>query len=142
MRRHRVAAVTTLAALACCVATPPAVTADADPAPDFYCRLFEKVRDNLAIRVGLQVDRLTRFDGIEVMCDHKAIVFRQNVGLPSGEIGGDWLARRQKHWSKTYCRRHPTFTGAMRAGWTISTVMHLADGQALRFDAACHDADA
>ena len=92
-----------------------------------YCQLFSKVRDNLS--------------GIEVICDHKAMVFRQDVNLTSSDIDRDWVARRTQHWSKTYCGRHPAFAGAIRNGWTISTVLSLADGQNLRIDAACHDAE-
>lgn len=139
MRIDRVAAV--LAAVACIFAPSPDLNAGAE-APDRYCRLFAKVRDNFAINVGRQVDPLTRFDGIEVVCDRKAVVFRQNVRLYSDELGKDWIMRRQRHWSQTYCKRHRAFADAMRAGWTISTILSLADGQTLRLDAACHDAEA
>jgi hypothetical protein len=106
-----------------------------------YCKLFSKVRDNLSARFGSKVDPLTRFSGIEVVCDHKAMVFRQDVSLRSSDIDRNWVARRTRHWSKTYCGRHATFAGAIRNGWTISTVLSLADGQVVRIDAACHDAE-
>jgi hypothetical protein len=106
-----------------------------------YCKLFSKVRDNLSAKFGSNVDPLTRFSGIEVICDHKAMVFRQDVSLRSSEIDRDWVSRRTRHWSKTYCGRHAAFAGAIRNGWTISTVLSLADGQVVRIDAACHDAE-
>jgi hypothetical protein len=106
-----------------------------------YCKLFSKVRDNLSAKFGSNVDPLTRFSGIEVICDHKAMVFRQDVSLRSSEIDRDWVSRRTRHWSKTYCGRHAAFAGAIRNGWTISTILSLADGQVLRIDAACHDAE-
>jgi hypothetical protein len=106
-----------------------------------YCKLFSKVRDNLSAKFGSNVDPLTRFSGIEVICDHKAMVFRQDVSLRSSDIDRDWVARRTRHWSKTYCGRHAAFAGAIRNGWTISTVLSLADGQVVRIDAACHDAE-
>ena len=106
-----------------------------------YCKLFSKVRDNLSAKFGSNVDPLTRFSGIEVICDHKAMVFRQDVSLRSSDIDRDWVARRTRHWSKTYCGRHAAFAGAIRNGWTISTVLSLADGQGVRIDAACHDAE-
>jgi hypothetical protein len=106
-----------------------------------YCKLFSKVRDNLSAKFGSNVDQLTRFSGIEVICDHKAMVFRQDVSLRSSDIDRDWVARRTRHWSKTYCGRHAAFAGAIRNGWTISTVLSLADGQVVRIDAACHDAE-
>jgi hypothetical protein len=106
-----------------------------------YCKLFTKVRDTLSARFGSNVDPMTRFSGIEVICDHKAMVFRQDVSLRSSDIDRDWVARRTRHWSKTYCGRHAAFAGAIRNGWTISTVLSLADGQVLRIDAACHDAE-
>lgn len=107
-----------------------------------YCTLFSKVRENLSRNFGSNVDPLTRFSGVEVICDHKAMVFRQDVALSKRDIDQDWVARRTAHWSKTYCERHASFAGAIRDGWTISTVMSLADGSALRIDAACHDAEA
>lgn len=107
-----------------------------------YCTLFSKVRENLSGNFGAKVDPLTRFSGIEVICDHKAMVFRQDVQLSKRDIDSDWVKRRTAHWSKTYCDRHPAFAGAIRDGWTISTVMSLADGSAVRIDAACHDAEA
>jgi hypothetical protein len=106
-----------------------------------YCKLFSEVRDNLSAKFGSNVDPLTRFSGIEVICDHKAMVFRQDVSLRSSDIDRDWVARRTRHWSKTYCGRHAAFAGAIRNGWTISTVLSLADGQVVRIDAACHDAE-
>ena len=59
-----------------------------------YCALFSKVRVNLSGSFGLQIDPLTRFSGLEVMCDHKAIVFRQDIGLKKPEIDDSWVARR------------------------------------------------
>ena len=106
-----------------------------------YCSLFSKVRENLSSNFGAKVDPLTRFSGIEVICDHKAMVFRQDVQLSKQDINQDWIARRTAHWSKTYCGRHPAFASAIRDGWTISTVMALADGNAFRIDAVCHDAE-
>jgi hypothetical protein len=107
-----------------------------------YCTLFSKVRENLTGKFGAKVDPLTRFSGIEVMCDHKAMVFRQVVQLTKRDVDQEWVSRRSAHWSKTYCDRHPAFADAIRDGWTISTVMSLADGSALRIDAVCHDAEA
>lgn len=107
-----------------------------------YCSLFSKVRENLSNNFGAKVDPLTRFSGVEVICDHKAMVFRQDVQLSKHDINQDWVARRTAHWSKTYCDRHPAFAGAIRDGWTISTVISLADGSAVRIDAVCHDSEA
>jgi hypothetical protein len=110
--------------------------------PEHYCQFFAKVRDKLSGTVGAKIDPLTRFSGIEVMCDQKAIVFRQQIDLRSRDVDKTWVAQRSHHWSKTYCARHPAFARAIRNGWTISTVLSLSDGQSLRIDAACHDADA
>lgn len=110
--------------------------------PEHYCQLFSKVRDNLSGTVGAKVDPLTRFSGIEVMCDQKAMVFRQQIELRSRDVDKSWVAQRSLHWSKTYCTRHPAFAQAIRNGWTISTVLSLSDGQSLHIVAACHDADA
>ncbi len=107
-----------------------------------YCTLFSKVRENLSANFGAKVDPLTRFSGVEVICDHKAMVFRQDVQLTQREIDQPWVDRRTATWSKTYCNRHPAFASAIRDGWTIATVMSLADGSALRIDAICHDAEA
>lgn len=115
---------------------------ESDGPAQHYCTLFSKVRDNLSAKFGTQVDPLTRFSGLEVICDHKAMVFRQDVELDQRDIDTDWVSRRTRHWSTTYCNRHPAFANAIRDGWTISTVMTLADGSALRIDAACHDAEA
>lgn len=107
-----------------------------------YCTLFSKVRENLSANFGTKVDPLTRFSGIEVICDHKAMVFRQDVQLTKLDIDQAWVDRRTATWSKTYCDRHPAFANAIRDGWTIATVMSLADGSVLRIDAVCHDAEA
>lgn len=122
-----------------------ATTIDARENPDRseqYCRLFTKVRDNLSVSFGKSIDPLTRFSGIEVICDHKAMIFNQDVNLNRTDIDQEWVARRTKHWSNTYCGRHAAFANAMRNGWTISTVLSLADGNTLRIDAQCHDAEA
>ena len=107
-----------------------------------YCTLFSKVRENLSANFGARVDPLTRFSGLEVMCEHKAMVFRQDVQLTKRDIDRAWVDRRTATWSQTYCHRHPAFAGAIRDGWTISTVISLADGSALRIDALCHNAEA
>jgi hypothetical protein len=110
--------------------------------PEHYCQLFSKVRDNLSGTFGAKVDPLTRFAGVDVICDQKAMVFRQQIDLRSGDVDKTWVAQRSRHWSKTYCNRHRAFAEAIRSGWTISTVLLLSDGQSLRIDAACHDAEA
>lgn len=112
------------------------------PAGETYCQLFSQVRDNLSANVGSRIDRLTRLAAIDVICEHKAMVFRQDVALRPGDIDQEWVSRRTQHWSKTYCNRHRAFASAIRNGWTISTVLTLSDGSNLRIDAACHDADA
>lgn len=115
---------------------------DDHPAGETYCQLFSQVRDNLSANVGSQIDRLTRLAAIDVMCEHKAMVFRQDVALRPRDIDREWISRRTRHWSQTYCDRHRAFASAIRDGWTISTVLTLSDGSNLRIDAACHDADA
>jgi hypothetical protein len=107
-----------------------------------YCQLFSMVRERLSVGFGRNVDPLTRFAGVDVLCHEKTMVFRQDVNLESRMLGEAWIARRQSHWSKTYCHQHAAFSEAIRAGWTISTILTLADGHVVRFDAACHDADA
>ena len=109
---------------------------------EHYCAVFTKVRQNLSVKFGDQIDPLTRFSGLEVICNEKAMVFRQEIALESRHIDSGWIDRRTKYWSKTYCQRHPAFAGAIRTGWTIATVFTLADGQSVRIDASCHDAQA
>jgi len=119
-----------------------AAGAGVDGPADPHCGLFAKVQQTLSANIGRKVDPLTRFDGIEVSCARRAIVFRQDVALTSGDIGQDWITRRTRHWSKTYCERKPAFAAAIRSGWTIATRLQLADGRTLTITAACHDADA
>ncbi len=119
-----------------------AIYADEPATAAPHCAIFSKVRDNLSPSFGSRVDPLTRFAGMEVICDRKAMVFRQDVNLARSDIDSNWIAVRSRHWSRTYCDRHPVFAQAIMDGWTISTIMTLKDGQTMRIDAVCHDAEA
>lgn len=42
-----------------------------------HCGLFSKVQTTLRSSVGKNVDRVTRFSGIDVDCHQKSVVFRR-----------------------------------------------------------------
>jgi hypothetical protein len=140
MRLSRVAVA--VLAVGFITATAPIQADETHAGTQPYCQLFSMVRERLSVGFGRNVDPLTRFAGIDVLCEQKTMVFHQDVNLARPLLGDAWIARRQSHWSKTYCRQHPAFSAAIRDGWTISTILTLSDGNVVRFDAACHDADA
>jgi hypothetical protein len=110
--------------------------------PELYCLLFQKVRDNISANIDARVDAGTKLSGVDVICDRKALVFHHKVELRLPQISSEWLAQRQRRWSKSYCNRHPAFSNAISDGWKISTILTLSDGTEFRIDAKCHDAEA
>jgi hypothetical protein len=142
MRLGRLAAILMAAEVAVFFAYVTRTSEPAEMTPELYCILFGKVRDNLSANFGARVDSVTQLEGVDVICDQKTLVFRHNVKLQRPQIDEKWVAQRKRRWTKSYCNRHPAFSNAIRDGWTITTVLTLADGAALRIDAKCHDAEA
>ena len=136
----RVVAGVTIAACLLAIGAQPGRAVGLDD--DQHCGLFSKGRETLTNNIGKSVDRVTRFSGVEVSCDKKAIVFRQAVSLDRGQLVSDWVERHGRKWSKTYCRGPAAFADAIRRGWTISTIITLRDGSEVRIDATCFDAEA
>lgn len=115
--------------------------ATADEAEQWrHCALFESVQSDLRHMVGNRIDPFTSLAGIELNCAAKVIEFHQSVRLSRQRLRDDWLRRRARAWSKTYCRPESDFKNAILDGWRIQTRFETTDGARYEVVADCFDA--
>ena len=79
-------------AIALSFAAPPALPFDQDE----FCIAATHVADRMNARRGKWLDRSTRFDGVEIVCDTKTLDVNRYINTDPDDMRKDWekLARR------------------------------------------------
>jgi hypothetical protein len=122
-----------LAALGAAIAaTAPALALDNEQ----FCRaMTETARINKA-DVGRWIDRNTRDDGIDVLCDIRTMNHKRFVRFGSGSEGAAWKQRKEKEWNSIACNSE-ILREAVEAGWLIASTITAASGERIVVVATC-----
>jgi hypothetical protein len=85
---------------------------------------------------GIWLDRYTRNDGVEVICDIRTVHFRRFYKGPQSGPGSDWVARKRAEWNSVNCADR-VWRAAIEQGWIILESVTTAAGGRASFIATC-----
>ena len=130
-----------IALLALLTMMSPSLSAasEATNTPEF-CKLFQAAHAYLSERTGSRIDAITSLENVSVHCGKKTFVIRQFVSVPAKRLRSDWVARRDRAWTDSYCEPGSDFREAVLNGWTVQSEIATADGTEVQLIAQCFDA--
>jgi hypothetical protein len=111
-----------MAAAGLAVALPHAAAFDHDQ----FCIAARQVVRSTGTDVGSWIDRVTRYDGVDMGCDLKTVHFKRfykSSSAPSAE----WMERQAEIWESAYCNRS-LWREAIANGWVISATVTTSGG--------------
>lgn len=86
--------------------------------------------------VGRWVDRNTRDDGVEVLCDIRTVNFKRFVKAGSDALTPAWKQQKEQEWSSIACSSS-VLREAIDGGWIIASVVAVTGGQRVVVIATC-----
>ena len=102
-----------------------------------FCKAMSEISRLGNANVGTWLDRNTRDDGVEVICNIRTVNYKRFIqSKPVGQ-GADWRTRKQQEWNSTACSS-PLLRDAIENGWIITTTLTLASGQRDLLIATCN----
>ena len=117
------------------------VTGPARPGPalaaldnEQFCKAMVEIARGAKADVGTWIDRNTRDDGIEVLCDIRTVNYRRFV--KSGAQGPGWRERKEQEWNRIACNSS-VLREAIDNGWIITSTITSASGERVLVIAIC-----
>jgi hypothetical protein len=95
-----------------------------------FCLAVREITRYAQGDVGTWTDRVTRNDGVEVVCERKLVHFKRYFKAPSGALRDTWKETRTQDWESTYCQR-PIWRQAVDNGWIVSATVTTSTGEKL-----------
>src|SRR5262245_43239385 len=68
-----------------------------------FCKAMLEISRLGSANVGTWIDRNTRDDGIEVICNIRTVNYKRFVKSNLAGQGADWRARKQREWNSIAC---------------------------------------
>jgi hypothetical protein len=100
-----------------------------------FCQAVMQMARAAAGDVGTWVDRSTRNDGVEVVCDRKLVHFKRHSTAPASTLQGSWKDAKTQQWQGAYCT-NPIWREAVDNGWLISETVTTTTGERIWFACA------
>lgn len=80
--------------------------------------------------VGTWIDRTTRNDGVEILCNRKMVHFKRYSTTPASGLSETWTDRKVQEWESAYCSK-PMWREASQNGWIVSATVTTVKGQSV-----------
>jgi hypothetical protein len=97
-----------------------------------FCQAVTQLVQAAAGDVGTWVDRSTRNDGVEIICNRKLVHFKRFIRAPAPTTSGDWKEAKTEEWRSAYCAS-TLWREAIENGWLISATVTTSSGQRVWF---------
>lgn len=78
--------------------------------------------------VGTWLDRSTRNDGVEIICNRKLVHFKRYSSTPGSALRDTWKENKTQEWQGAYCTK-PMWRDAIDNGWSISATITTVTGE-------------
>jgi hypothetical protein len=103
---------------------------------DQFCRAMTEIARLGNVDAGRWLDRYTRDDGVEVLCDIRTVNFKRFIrpGPDSKEPG--WKQKKSQEWNSTACSSS-VLREAIDGGWIITSAITIAGGDRILAIAIC-----
>lgn len=101
-----------------------------------FCKAMTETARLGKSEVGRWLDRNTRDDGMDVLCDIRTVNHKRFVKFGPGTEGPAWKQRKQKEWDSIACTS-VILREAVEAGWLIASTITAASGERIVVVATC-----
>lgn len=101
-----------------------------------FCAQMKQAAERGRSDIGTMLDKITRVDGIGVLCGSRVVTFYKFINVPPSAFRDGWKERKQKQWDAIYCT-DPAWLPAVKAGWAISTTVTFLEGTRIYIEAKC-----
>jgi len=98
------------------------------------CQAVTVIAQAFKADVGTWRDRLTRNDGVEVICPIMTVQFKRFLNTRTPDK--DWRDRQRAGWNASVCRDR-VWRPAIEAGWIILLSITTASGEGADIIASC-----
>ncbi|KAB2918996.1 MAG: hypothetical protein F9K29_07175 [Hyphomicrobiaceae bacterium] len=85
---------------------------------------------------GRWLDRNTRDDGVELLCEIRTVNFKRFL-TRSSTLQPGWESRKQEEWNRAHCS-NVLWREAIDNGWNITTTITTAAGERRLIVAQCN----
>ena len=121
-------------------ATAAIALASANPSRSFddkqFCQAMTEIGRAGNADAGTWIDRYTRNDGIEVLCNFRTVHFKKFLKASSTILREGWQEGKKQDWNSIHCN-NPIWREAIDHGWIISMTMTTATEERVWFAATC-----
>jgi hypothetical protein len=93
-----------------------------------FCQAVKQWVSAAAGDAGTWIDRSTRNDGVEIICDRKIVHFKRTSTLPARVSDDAWKDAKTEEWRSGYCV-DAMWREAIDNGWLISATVTTKGGQ-------------
>jgi hypothetical protein len=97
-----------------------------------FCQAVTQLVRAAGEDVGTWVDRSTRNDGVEIICNRKLVHFKRFARAPAPALSGDWKEAKTEEWRGAYCTS-ALWREAIENGWLISATVTTSSGERVWF---------
>jgi len=93
-----------------------------------FCQAVNQFVRAAAGDVGTWIDRSTRNDGVEILCNRKLVHFKRYSSIPVSGLRDAWRERKVQEWESSHCTK-PMWRDAIENGWLISATLTTVTGE-------------
>jgi hypothetical protein len=115
---------------------PPALSFNEDE----FCFAVTDIAHRMNARKGKWLDRSTRYDGVVVDCAAKTLEVKRFLNADPDSMREGWKTRKERAWNRDFCSDE-RWRKAIRAGWTIVSIVTFSSEERHSFIAECEQAD-
>lgn len=100
------------------------------------CQTLGKLADGMQDELPKMVDKVTRLEGVAVICSLRSYVVNKTVLTNRSEFREGWFARKQTQWNQLNCGNE-AFRPLIDRGWRFAQNMTFLSGERFTLDAKC-----
>ena len=112
---------------------PPALAGMSDAE---FCKTMRAIVDTTMTELPKMVDRITRTDGMTVLCGLRTVATNKSFLVPLSQFRDGWQARKQEQWNRLTCDDN-LFGPMARKGWRFALNLTFISGERFILDAKC-----
>ena len=116
--------------------SPPPVVRTYDTIDAESCQKLGQIADNIQPELPKMVDKITRVDGVSVICSLKTFSYNKFLNVELKKFREGWLARKQGQWDQVNCENE-AFKPLIDRGWRFVQNFTFLSGERFAIVAKC-----
>jgi hypothetical protein len=106
-----------------------------------FCSSIKTLSGKVTAELPIMADRVTRVDGMAVLCAARAVVWSKFVIADLAAMTPGWRDVLQHEWNDSMCA-NSLYAAMMRKGWRFTQNLDFRSGEHFVLEATCSPVDA